>query len=64
MTPFGAGPSSSFAGRSTAQSFANVQLGVEVLARKGVRVNLMAYTNVFRSGVTEYGGGAQIGIYF
>lgn len=64
VVPFGAGPSSAIAGRSTTQSFANVQLGVEVLASKGMRVNLMAYTNVFRSGVTEYGGGAQIGIYF
>lgn len=62
--PFGSGPSTAIAGTSSTQGFASVQLGVEVLANKGVRVNLMTYTNVFRSGVTEYGGGMQVGVYF
>jgi uncharacterized protein YhjY with autotransporter beta-barrel domain len=64
VVPFGAGPSSAIAGSDSNQNFANVQLGVEVLANKALKVNLVAYTNVFRSGVTEYGGGVQVGVLF
>lgn len=61
---FGSGPSSAIAGSDSSQNFANVQVGVEFLANKLLRVNLMAYTNVFRAGTTEYGGGVQVGFLF
>lgn len=64
VQPFGTGPSSAIAGSDSSQSFANVQLGVEFLASKMLRVNLMAYSSVFRSGTTEDGGGVQIGLLF
>lgn len=64
MQAFGTGPSSAIAGSDSSQNFANVQLGVEFLANKILRVNLMAYSNVFRSGTTEYGGGVQVGVLF
>ncbi|MBE2287008.1 MAG: autotransporter outer membrane beta-barrel domain-containing protein [Prosthecobacter sp.] len=61
---FGTGPSSAIAGSDSSQNFANVQVGVEILANKALRVNLTAYSNVFRSGTTEYGGGVQVGVLF
>ena len=64
VVPFGTGPSSAIAGASSNQSFASVQLGVEVIAHQALKVNLMAYSNVFRSGTTEYGGGVQVGVLF
>lgn len=64
LVPFGSGPSSAIGGTSNSSSFANIQLGVELIARDYMKLNLQTYTSVFRSGTLEVGGGVQVGFVF
>jgi hypothetical protein len=64
LVPFGSGPSSAIGGTSNSSNFANIQLGVELIARDYMKLNLLTYTSVFRSGTLEVGGGVQVGFVF
>ncbi len=64
LVPFSSGPSTATGGSGTYSNFANVQMGVELIAHERLKLNLQTYVSVFRSGTMEVGGGVQVGFIF